>query len=67
MDPTTKALIETIGNVGYAVALRVDDDGQQVVEATDEQTGEYFVVRGDDLYVVAVALVEWVGIRVTDQ
>ncbi len=66
MDPTTKALIETIGNVGYLVMLSVDDSGQQVVEATDEQTGEYFVVRGDDLYTVAVELAEQVCIEWVD-
>ena len=66
MDPTTKALIETIGNVGYTVVLSVDYAGRQVVEAMDEHTGECFVVRGNDLYTVAVEVAVQVGIDLED-
>ena len=66
MDSTTKALIETIGNVGNAVVLSVDDNDRQVVEATDEHTGGCFVIRGDDLYTVAVEHAEQVGIELED-
>ena len=58
MDATSKALIETIGNVGYIVVLSVDDAGRHIIEATDDQAGECFVVRGDDLYTVAVEVAE---------
>lgn len=61
MDPVTKALIETIGDAGYVVQVGASD-GQHVIEAIREGTGERFVVRGDDLYRVAVELAEQAGI-----
>ena len=61
MNWTTKALIETIGNVEYSITIGTDDNGLHIIDATDHETGEYFVVRGDDLYTVVVELPEQVG------
>ena len=62
MDATTKALIETIDDTGYMVMTGADSHGNSVVEATDERTGEKFVVRADDLYAAVVELAQQVGI-----
>ena len=45
-NAVTKAVIETIGAAGFTVQL-YGKDGQNVVEAVNEATGETFVVRGD--------------------
>lgn len=37
-------------------------DGQDVIEAMNQRTGEMFVVRGDDLYTAVVELARQVGI-----
>lgn len=66
MDATTKALIEVIGDAGYVVMVGADSNGNSVVEATDEKTGERFVVRGDDRNTAVVALAERVGIELED-
>ena len=65
MDTPTKALIETIGNAGFAVQVG-GSDGRHVIEAIREMTGERFVVRGDDLYRVAVELSQQAGIDLED-
>ena len=65
MTPITKATIEVIGDAGFAVTLR-HDDGLHVIEATADDTGELFVVTGDDLYATAVELAEQVGIELED-
>ncbi len=49
LNAVTKAIIETIGAAGFTVQL-YGKDGQNVVEAVNQETGEAFVVRGDDLY-----------------
>ena len=43
-----------------------DSGGNSVVEATDETTGERFVVRADDLYVAVVKLARQVGLDLED-
>ena len=43
-----------------------DSDGNKVVEATDTETGERFVVRADDLYMAAIELAQQVGIDLLD-
>jgi hypothetical protein len=40
MDATTKPLIETIGDAGYSVMTGADSEGNSVVEASNEATGE---------------------------
>ena len=49
----TNAFIETIGNAGFTVRLS-GQDGLNVVEAVNEETGGTFVVRREDLYLVVV-------------
>ena len=66
MDSTTKATIETIGNAGYSVMTGADSDGNSVVEATNNTTGERFIVRGKDLYAAVVKLAQQVGIDLED-
>ncbi len=65
MDAVTKAIIETIGAAGFTVQL-YGQDGQNVVEAVNQETGETFVVRGDDLYLVVVELAQQCGIELED-
>ncbi len=66
MDATTKALIKTVGDAGYSVVTGADSHGNSVVEATEERTGEKFVVRADDLYTAVVVLAQQVGVDVMD-
>ncbi len=65
MNAVTKAIIETIGAAGYTVR-HYSQDGQNVVEAVNEETDETFVVRGDDLYLVVVELAQQCGIELED-
>ena len=65
MNAPTKALIEVIGDSGFTVQL-YGADGQDVIEAMNQRTGEMFVVRGDDLYLVVVELARQVGIELDD-
>lgn len=65
MDTATKALIELVGDNGYRVEIGCTD-GQPVVVAVDERTGERFVVRGDDLYETVCELAVQVGIALED-
>ena len=65
MDAVTQALIETIGAAGFAVQLSASE-GRHVVQAINVQTGEQFVVRGDDLYATVVELAGQVGIELED-
>ena len=62
VDAVTKALIETIGDAGYHVLSGADSDGNSVVEATDEKTGECFIVRGNGLYQAVCERAQQVGI-----
>lgn len=39
---------------GYSVMVGADSDGNEVVEATDKETGEKFIVRADDLHKAVV-------------
>ncbi len=66
MNATTKAVLETIGDTGYTVMTGADRHGNAVVEATDDHTGEKFVVRTDDLYTAVVELAQQVGIELED-
>ena len=59
------AIIGTIGAAGFTVQL-YGQDGQNVVEAVNEETGETFVVCGDDLYLVVVELAQQCGIELED-
>ncbi len=65
MNAVTKAVIETVGAAGFTVQL-YGKDGQNVVEAVNEETDETFVVRGDDLYTVVVELAQQCGIELED-
>ena len=65
MNAVTKAIIETIGAAGFTVQLYAID-GRNAVEAVNEQTGETFVVRGKDLYLVVVELAQQCGIELED-
>ena len=65
MDAMTKALIETIGAAGFAVQLSASE-GHHVVEAVNKETGEQFVVRGEDLYATVVELAGQVGLDLED-
>ena len=66
MDATTKAIIETIIKTGYSVMNGVDRNGNSVVEAAHETTGERFVVRADSLYAAIVELAQQVGLELED-
>ena len=65
MDATTKVLIETIGAAGFVVEIGYAHE-LPVVTATDEQTGERFVVRGADLYETVVEVAGQVGIELEE-
>lgn len=65
MTPVTKSIIEVIGDAGFVVMLS-HDKGLHVIEATADDTGELFVVTGDDLYTTAIELAEQVGIELKD-
>ena len=58
MDAVTKAIIETIGNLGYVVIV-----GETDFVAGHEATGELFAVRAETLYAAAVELAVQVGIE----
>ena len=66
MDPTTKAVIETIGNAGYSVTIGADSNGNSIAEATDEANSEKFIVRADELYSAVIELAQQVGIELED-
>ncbi len=59
------AVTKAIGAAGSTVQ-QYGQDGQNVVEAVNEETGETFVVRGDDLYEVVVELAQQCGIELED-
>ena len=65
MDAVTKSVLEVIGDAGFAVMLGHVNE-LHVIEATAQDTGELFVVTGDDLYTTAVELAEQVGIELED-
>ena len=65
MDAVTKSIIETIGDAGFVVMLS-HVNGLHVIEATAKDTGELFVVTGDELYATAIELAEQVGIELED-
>lgn len=66
MDAPTKAIVETVGNAGYGVMVGATSDGNSVIEATDEKSGEHFVVRAATLYKAVVELAEQIGIELED-
>ena len=66
MDVLTNAIIDTIGDTGFTVMTGADSHGNAVVEATDERTGEKFVVRADRLYTAVVELAQQTGIDLED-
>jgi len=66
MDPTTKALIETIGAEGYIVSIEADASKNMVVTAVSQETGETFVVLAKELYPATVELAVQVGIEFGD-
>ena len=63
MDSVTKAILETIGNTGYAVTTEAGK-----LTAVDEQSGERFIVRYErrDFYDAVVELAQRVGIELED-
>ncbi len=61
MDTTTTMLIELIGRLGYRVAMARDN-----VEAVNGDTGERFIVRGDDIDGMAVELAGMVGVELEE-
>lgn len=65
MDAPTKAVLEVIRAAGFDVQRSVVD-GRHVVEAVARDSGETFVVRGKDLYAVAVELAQQCGIELED-
>lgn len=65
MDAVAKSIIEVVGDAGFAVMIG-HDNGLHVIEATEQDTGELFVVTGDDLQATAVELAEQVGIELED-
>ncbi len=65
VNAVTKAIIETNGAAGFTVQL-YGKNGQNVVEAVNEETDETFVVRGKDWYLVAVELAQQCGIELED-
>ena len=56
------AILESIGHAGYVVVTGADD-GQHLVEAIDQETGERFIVRGPKLYEATMELAQQVGIE----
>lgn len=66
MDCVTKAVLESVHQMGYVV--RVDDSGpgRVAISAGDMSTSALFVVRSDDLYDAACALAERAGIELDD-
>ena len=66
MDAVTKALIESVGALGYCVQMPPDDAGRWIIEATHLETAERFVVRADELYDAACELAEQIGIELKD-
>ena len=64
-DAVTKAIIETIGAAGFTAELGVEG-GREVVTAVSEESGEAFVVRGDDLYETVVELAQQVGVALEE-
>ena len=66
MDATTKAIAESISDAGYGVLFGADKDGNLIVKAIQLETGETFIVSGEDLYEVVIELAEQVGIELED-
>ena len=60
IDTTTRIILETIGGVGYVVELTYSTG--HVFIATNETTGERFIVRAADPYRAACELAVKVGI-----
>ena len=64
LDPTTRALLEVIGQAGYTTTV-ARLDGIYHVTAIDP-AGERWRVSGDDLYQVACELAGQVGVALGD-
>ena len=63
MDQLSRILLETIGAVGYVVKVQAD-----TVCATDQETGERFIVRHspENFYHACVELAVMVGIELEE-
>ena len=60
-DPNANRIIRLIERNGYRVAVESDS-----LAATRSETGETFIVRGDDVLTVAAELAGQVGIDLMD-
>ena len=65
LDPTTRAVLETIKGCGFTVTAKRDDDGCSF-QAVSVETDETFIVKGDDVYATACELAEKCGVDVMD-
>ena len=65
MTHTTRLLIEHVGAMGYTMTM-AHADGQDVVEAINDKTGERFVTRAVDLYEATCEVAAMVGIELED-
>jgi len=62
IDPTSKAILQVIADNGYSVNATTTE-----VTATDQKTGERFIIRHEDsLYAACVELAQQVGIDLMD-
>ena len=59
-EPSTPVILESIGSVGYIVEMTYSTG--HVFIATNEDTGERFIVRAADPYRAACELAQGVGI-----
>ena len=66
MIPATKATIEVIGGAGFVVSIMGDGNGNHVVEAVNDKTGERFLVRSENIDDAVIELAEQVGIELRD-
>ena len=62
VNPTTRILLEQIGLLGYRVAIAKDH-----VEALNLETGERFIVRGEDIDGMADELAGMVRVALEEQ
>jgi hypothetical protein len=58
-------MIEVMGGAGFDVQVGMADAPHDV-EAVDRETGETFVVRGDDLYRTVVGVAQQLEIKLED-
>mgnify|MGYP006908235693 CR=1 FL=1 len=60
-DPTTRAVLKVIADAGFNL-----DIGETQITATSQETGERFIVKGNDHYSLALELACQVGIDLED-